>query len=194
MFVEQKENAFYAKDRKAWRAWLAKNHATAQNVWLILYNKASETPSVRMDEAVEEALCFGWIDSTANKRDAESRYQRFVPRKSNSNWSTINRARVEKLTASGLMTAAGQAMVDLAKATGTWMALAEAQQLVLPVDLQQAFAKNKKAQTNFTAFSNSSKRIILEWIAKAKRPETRANRIAETVASAAKNIKANHPR
>ena len=191
--METKQNSFYAKNRKAWRTWLSKNHAKQTEVWLVIQNKNSSIPSVRVEEAVEEALCFGWIDPTANKRDAESRYLRFVPRKPKSNWSTINRHRVEKLAAAGLIMPAGQAMIDLAKSTGTWMALADAQQLIIPDDLQQAFAKNKKARSNFELFSNSSKRFILEWIANAKRPETRIKRIKETVASAAKNIKANHP-
>ena len=192
--METKQNSFYAKNRKAWRTWLSKNHTKQTEVWLVIQNKSSSIPSVRVEEAVEEALCFGWIDTTANKRDAESRYLRFVPRKAKSNWSTINRNRVEKLAAAGLIMPAGQAMIDLAKSTGTWMALADAQLLIIPDDLQQAFAKNKKARSNFELFSNSSKRFILEWIANAKRPETRLKRIKETVASAAKNIKANHPK
>lgn len=189
-FLEQKENSFYAKNRRAWRNWLSKNYAKETSVWLILYHKDSGTPGLTMEEAVEEALCFGWIDSKANKRDDESWYQHFSQRKPKSNWSAINRARVKKLTVAGLMKPPGQAMVDLAKKSGTWTALDKVEQTVIPPDLEKAFAKNKKAFTHFEAFAPSSKRIILGWIYSAKRPETRAKRIKETVSLAAKNVKA----
>ncbi|HUM46468.1 MAG TPA: YdeI/OmpD-associated family protein [Chitinophagales bacterium] len=184
----------YAKTRKEWRKWLEKNHAAEKSVWLIIYHKESKTPSVYYNEAVEEALCFGWIDSKANKRDAESFYLFFAQRKLKSNWSKANRDRVEKLIAQGQMTKTGQAMIDLAKKTGTWTALEGVQNSVIPTDLQKLFSKNKKAFTHFNAFPPSSKRIILEWILNAKRPETRQKRIQETVELAEKNIRANHYR
>lgn len=112
--------AFYAADRAAWRQWLTQNHDTQTEVCLILYNKNSSTPTLPYPEAVEEALCFGWIDSVTRKRDAESRYQRFSPRKASSNWSASNVARVEKLIAAGLMQAAGYKMVELAWQKGKW--------------------------------------------------------------------------
>lgn len=182
---------FYAKTRKDWRKWLEKHHASEQSLWLILYNKNSDTTSISYAEAVEEALCFGWIDSKANKRDAESRYQYFAKRKTRSNWSKLNKERVEKMTSAGQMTPAGQAMIDLAKQNGTWTALDNVDALVIPHDLQKEFNKNKKAKAHFDAFPPSAKRMILEWILNAKRPETRAKRIAETVSLAAKNVRAN---
>ena len=184
--------AIYAKNRKEWRKWLEQNHAKEKSTWLIMYNKSSGIPTLTNEEAVEEALCFGWIDSKANKRDSESKYQYFAKRKPNSAWSKINRDRVAKLTKAGLMTPAGKAMIDLAKKTGTWTALEEIDNMFVPPDLQKAFVKNKTALKHFEAFPPSSKKIILLWISTAKRPETRQQRIEQTIALAAKNIRANH--
>ena len=194
MWKEQKGDAIaiYAKNRKEWRKWLEQHHATEKSIWLITYNKGSGVPTLTNEEAVEEALCFGWIDSTANKRDSESKYQYFSQRKPKSVWSKINRERVVKLMREGLMKPAGQAMVDLAKKTGTWYALESIDNIVIPPDLQKAFSKNKIAKQHFEAFPPSSKKIILFWITNAKKPETRQQRIEQTVTLAAKNIRANH--
>jgi uncharacterized protein YdeI (YjbR/CyaY-like superfamily) len=112
---------FYAKNRQQWRKWLAKYGQTKKEVYLILYNKKSTTKSVSYAEAVEEALCFGWIDSLKNKRDPESAYQRFSPRKPTSKWSKPNRERVQRLVEEGLMTEHGQRAIDLAKEKGNWV-------------------------------------------------------------------------
>ena len=192
MEIHNNINAFHAKDRKEWRKWLTKNHKTEKSVWLIIYHKRSEKPTVYYDEAVEEALCFGWIDSVAHKRDHESMYQYFAPRKPKSNWSKLNRERADRMISEKKMKPAGQAMIDLAMKTGTWTALVDIENAVLPPDLQRAFNKNKIALKNFTAFPPSSKKIILEWIRNAKRAETREQRIEKAVALAAKNIRANH--
>lgn len=173
---------------------MEKNHQSEKSVWLIIYNKKSTTSSCKYEEAVEEALCFGWIDSIAKKRDTESSFQYFSIRKPKSNWSKSNRDRVEKLTTLGLITGRGQKMIDLAKQTGTWEALVDVQNLVIPDDLQQLLNKNKKALNYFIAFSPSSRRGILEWILNAKKAETRLKRIKETVKLAADNIKANQYR
>ena len=193
MTIELKDGikAFHAKTRKAWRKWLEKNHDSEKRIWLIIYHKKSKTPSVYYEEAVEEALCFGWIDSKPNKRDDESFYLFLARRKSNSNWSMLNRKRAGKMIESGLMTPAGQAMIDLAKKTGTWIALEEVHDLILPDDLQKLFDKNKTAFKNFDAFPPSTKRGILEWIMNARKPETRQQRIEQTVDLADKNIRAN---
>lgn len=151
-------------------------------------------PSVYYDDAVEEAICFGWVDSKPNKRDDESYYLFMAQRKPGSNWSKLNRQRAEKMIAEGRMDQAGMAMVALAKQTGTWEALEDVQNAVIPPDLAEALLANPAANANFDAFPPSSKRIILEWILNAKKPETRQKRIGETVALAAKNIKANHYR
>jgi uncharacterized protein YdeI (YjbR/CyaY-like superfamily) len=183
---------FRAKTRKAWRKWLEKNHAKEKSVWLIMYRKATNIPSVNYAEAVEEALCFGWIDSIKKKRDTESSIQFFSQRKPKSSWSKLNRDRADKLTKQGLMTPQGQAMIDLAKRTGTWSAMKEVENTVIPSDLKELFNKNVIAFNNFQSFPVSSKKIILTWILSAKTPETRRKRIKETVALARKNIRANH--
>ncbi len=185
---------FYAKDAKAWRKWLQKNHAKEMSVWLIIYKKESGKPSVYYKEAVDEALCFGWIDSKPNKRDDESYYQFFAKRNPKSNWSTVNKTKVEKLIKEKRMAKAGLEAIEAAKQNGTWNALDEVDNSIVPEDLTKALLKNKIAQQNFEAFPKSSKKIILEWIHNAKKEETRLKRIKETVSLAAKNIKANHYR
>lgn len=182
---------FYAKDRAAWRAWLAANHATELRVWLIIYRKQSGTPSIYYDEAVDEALCFGWIDSKPNKRDEESYYQFFARRNPKSKWSGVNKKKVEQLAAQGLMTEAGWAVIEIAKQNGGWTALDEVENLVIPADLQAQFDAMPGSQANFDAFSKSTKRGILDWISSAKQAETRAKRILETVTLAARGEKAN---
>lgn len=187
-------NTFYAKNRTEWRKWLEKYHQSEKSVWLIIYHKKSDKQSVYHEEAVEEAICFGWIDSIAHKRDEKSKYQFFAQRKPKSNWSKANRERAEKMITGGYMTESGQTLINIAKETGTWEALVEVQKSVIPNDLQKMFDKNKNAFRNFNTFPPSSKRIILEWILNAKKPETRQKRIEETVTLAEKNIKANHYR
>lgn len=181
--------AVYAKTRADWRKWLDKNGATEKSAWLIIYQKGKEKTSVNYNDAVEEALCYGWIDSVANKRDADSFYLYFAKRKPASKWSKLNRERVEKLEAQGLIMPAGKAMIDLAKKSGTWDALKEVENLTIPPDMQKLFEKNKTAQANFQAFPPSTIRGILEWILNAKRHETRLKRITETVEKAELNIR-----
>lgn len=185
---------FHAETREEWREWLEKNHQSEKSVWLIIYHKGSSIKSCYYDEAVEEALCFGWIDSVAHKRDGESKYQFFAQRKPKSNWSKANRERVEKMVRLGLMTPSGQKLVDSARKSGAWEALVDVQNFVIPQDLQNKLNKNNNALKNFLAFPPSSKRIILEWIHNAKKAETRQKRIEETVRLAIDNIKANHYR
>lgn len=184
--------AFYASTNEEWRNWLEENGASGKAVCLILYHKKSKVPCIGYKESIEHALCFGWIDSKANKRDEESSYLQFTPRKSKSNWSNVNKERVARMIEKGLMRPGGQAMIDLAKANGSWDMLADAQNIIIPWDLQKMFDKNTLAFGNFQRFSPSSRRMILEWITKAKKEETREKRIVQTVALAARNIKANH--
>jgi uncharacterized protein YdeI (YjbR/CyaY-like superfamily) len=185
---------FYANSRKAWRKWLEINHQTEKSVWLIIYKKGSKTPSVYYSEAVDEAICFGWIDSKPNKRNEESYYQFFAKRNPKSNWSKLNKGKVAKLLEKGLITKSGLEAIETAKQNGTWTALDKVEDMTIPEDLQKAFDKNKTAIAYFNKFPRSSKRIILEWILNARRPETRQKRIDETVELAEKNIKANHYR
>ena len=191
--MEKREDGvptFHAKSAAAWREWLAANHATRQSVWLIIYKKESNTPSVHYPEAVDEALCFGWVDSKPNKRDAESYFQYFSKRNPNSNWSGVNKRKIEKLLREKRLAPAGLEMVGIAKRTGTWDALNDVENGVVPEDLQRAFAKYPDAAKYFDAFPKSTKRGILEWILNAKRPETRRKRVEQTAALADKNQRA----
>ncbi|HEY9489585.1 MAG TPA: YdeI/OmpD-associated family protein [Chryseosolibacter sp.] len=192
MPLVEKQNsipAFYAKDRKQWREWLQKNHENEKSVWLILYSQKSKIPAIDYSAAVEEALCFGWIDSKALKRDDESHYQYFSKRKPGSGWSKLNRERVERMIREGRMAPVGQAIVDLAKKSGAWDAFIDVENSVIPDDLKKQFDKNKRAFDNFNAFAPSARRIILAWIQNAKKAETRKQRIEKTVALAAQNLK-----
>ena len=179
----------HAKDRSEWRKWLEK-HATSSGVWLSYYKKGSSKPSVSYDEAVEEALCFGWIDSRVNALDDQRYMQFFSPRKPKSSWSKLNKQRVEQLIQNGLITATGLEKIAAAKRDGSWNALDAIEDLQLSADLVEALDSNKMAADNFIAFSTSVKKNIVRWIESAKQPETRLKRIAETVTLAAQNIKA----
>ncbi len=184
---------FYASTTADWRAWLADNCRSEAEVWLIIYHKDSGTPSVRYHEAIEHALCYGWIDSQARKRDADSSHLRFTPRTARSTWSRVNRRRAAKMIELGLMTEHGQAVIELAKANGTWEVLPDAESSAVPGDLRELLDRNEAARKNFENFPPSSRRLILEWIAKAKKPQTRQRRINQTVTLAAVNVRANHP-
>jgi len=191
MELKDGKETFAAKDAKEWRRWLMKNHEKKKSVWLIIYHKKSDVKSVYYDEAVEQALCFGWIDSKPNKRDDQSYYLYFSRRNPKSFWSKANRERIEKLSKKGLIMPAGQKLIDLAKESGTWLALVDIENLIIPDDLQKLFDKNKKAFENFKAFPRSAQMGILGGILLAKRPETRAKRIKAAVELAEKNIRAN---
>ena len=182
---------FYAKNRKTWRSWLEKNNDKEKSVWLIIYRKDTAKKSVNYTEAVEEALCFGWIDSKANKRDEESFYQFFTRRNLKSNWSRVNKERAAKLIDDRLMTSRGLETIELAKRNGTWTALDKIENLELPIDLKKVLKQNAEAAKYFDAFPRSVKKGILEWIQNGKKEETREKRIKETVSLALKNIRAN---
>ena len=184
----------HPKTRDAWRQWLATNHATSGGVWFVYFKRTTGKPRVEYSEAVEEALCFGWIDSKSEQIDDQRTKMMFTPRNPKSGWSKLNKQRVKRLIEDGRMTEAGLATIKTAKRNGTWTALDAIEALEVPPDLAKALAANKKAKTHFDAFSPSSKKIILLWIQNAKRQKTRDKRVAETVRLAAENLKANHPR
>ncbi len=184
---------FSAQDRAAWRAWLAANHATRPGVWLVNYKKGSGKPSVTEVEAIDEALCFGWIDSMMHPVDAERYEVLFSPRKPKSTWSQRNKLRVAHLTLDGLMTEAGLACVAAAKANGSWNALDAVEQLQAPPDLVDALAADTAAHAYFDGLTASAKKGIIWWVLSAKRPETRSRRIAETVRLAAQGVTAPLP-
>lgn len=192
--AENQREQYYARDRKEWRSWLEKHHATSAGVWLIAYKQYTAQPSVAYADAVEEALCFGWVDSRPNALDEERYLRLFSPRKPKSPWSRLNKQRVEKLIQQGLMTEAGLKMIEGAKQDGSWNAYDAIEDLTLPADLENALTANSTASQHFQAFSPSVKKSILWWIESAKQPETREKRIEETVRSAAMNIKANQYR
>jgi uncharacterized protein YdeI (YjbR/CyaY-like superfamily) len=182
---------FYANSRSAWRQWLQKNHQAQTSIWLVIYKKDSGVPSLTYEEAVEEALCFGWVDSKPNKRDEKSYLLFFAVRKPKSVWSKINKTRIKKLQAAGLMMPAGLAKIEAAKKDGSWTVLDAIEELMMPDDLGKAFRNNQTASDFFNAFPPGVKKGIYQWIISAKREETRSKRIAETVALAQKNIRAN---
>ncbi len=188
---ELPDNAIHPTTRAEWRAWLVQNHTRTQGVWLINYKTATGKPRIPYDEAVEEALCFGWIDSKANTLDDQRSMQWYGPRKPRTGWSRPNKERVERLIAAGLMAAAGQAKIDAARQDGSWNALDAVEALIIPPDLDAALAAYPAARLHFDAFPRSAKRAILAWIAAAKAPATRAKRIAETARLAEDNIRAN---
>ena len=185
---------FEAQTRAEWRAWLRKHHRSARGVWLVTWKAGSGRPKLANGDAVEEALCFGWIDSLPRTLDDTRSMLLMTPRKAGSSWSKANRDRVERLSAAGLMTETGLAKAEAARQDGSWERLAAVERLTVPSDLARALRAVPRAKANFEAFPPSSKRIILEWILTAKRAETRAARVAETVELAERNLRAHHYR
>ena len=183
------ENHFYFKTPAEWRAWLEKNHNISTGVYLILYKVGSEMQSMRWEEAVKVALCFGWIDSTAKRLDDERRRQYFCPRRDKSVWSKLNKTYIETLIAENLMHKAGLNKIEIAKQNGGWTAVDDVENLVVPPDLQKAFDKNPSAFKNYMNFSPSYRKAYLYWLNHAKREETRQKRIKEIVSLCFKNIK-----
>lgn len=177
----------YARDRAEWRAWLEAHHLSAKGVWLIYYKQHTGQPTIPYDEAVEEALCFGWIDSRPNTLDSERYMQMFTRRKAKSPWSRLNKQRVERLTEQGLMAPAGLAMVAAAQRDGSWSVYDAIEDLRVPDDLRRALAERPEAERHFEAFSASAKKQLLWWVESAKQPKTRANHIEQVVGAAAEN-------
>ena len=170
--------------RKAWRAWLTTHHASSSGIWLVLAKKHTGLPTVSYNDAVEEALCFGWIDGLMHPVDDTFYKQRFTPRKPKSRWVASNKARVEKMIAAGLMTGAGMKMVELAKSSGTWDAFAAVDAMTLPPDFTRALEEASGARKGFDAYTPGVKKQCLYYLNDAKRPETRAKRIAMIVEAA----------
>ncbi len=185
------ENCVEVGSRSEWRAWLAQNHTTNSGVWVVWYKQSSGVAGTSYVELVEEALCFGWVDSKPGKVDELRTRLWFSPRKTGSKWAATNKERVERLMKQGLMHPAGIAKVEAAKVDGTWDALSVVDAMEIPPDLAAAFRKHSGSRKNFLAFPPSVKKGILEWILNAKKPETRAARIKETAELAAKNVRAN---
>jgi uncharacterized protein YdeI (YjbR/CyaY-like superfamily) len=176
------KDALYFKDREEWRKWLTDNHASVNEVWLLHYKKRSGIKCVSLAEAVEEAICFGWIDSRLNSIDAEKYILKYSPRRPKSVWSTINRGRAERMISGGRMTAAGLAVIEFAKKNGNWdTAYTNAVRDEMPSDLKEALKTVPIALKNFEGFANSYRNMYIGWVTGAKTPETRQKRVAEVV-------------
>ncbi|MCB9205508.1 MAG: YdeI/OmpD-associated family protein [Flavobacteriales bacterium] len=178
--------------QREWREWLEDNHHTKHSIWLICYKKSSDKPTLAWSDVVDEALCFGWIDSTRRSIDEESFMQYFGRRKPNSMWSKINKEKVEKLIADGRMTKAGLASIEVAKQNGSWNILDQVDELIIPDDLEIAFSKHTGSKDFFQSQSRSVKKMMLSWIVLAKRDETRQKRINEIAECASRETKPKH--
>ncbi len=180
----------YFKTSDEWRSWLKINYNKEREVWLVFYKKESGKPSIEYEAAVEEALCFGWIDSIIKKID-ESKYARkFSRRNTRSKWSELNKMRVEKLLKSNRITPAGKLLVDAAKKGGQWYKAGKANiSILMPDEFKDSLNKNKKAKEFFEQLANSSKKQFIIWINTAKRNETKETRIKESIHLLAKGEK-----
>lgn len=187
--MEKEIETFYPRSRQEWRNWLQENHAKKQSVWLIYYKKKSNVSTILYSDAVDEALCFGWIDSKSKPIDEHKFMQFFSKRKEKSVWSKVNKEKIERLAKEGLMTNAGYEIIEKAKQNGSWNILDEAEALNIPEDLEREFNKRPNAKLYFLSLSRSDKRNILQWLILAKRQETREKRITEIVELAGKNQK-----
>jgi len=172
----------HVTNRDDWRAWLSKNHDTEIEIWLIYYKRHTGKPRIPYDDAVEEALCFGWIDSLVKKIDDEKFAQKFTPRKRKSKWSEANKKRARKMIKEGKMTKAGLAKIREAKSNGEWFKTAPVKkELIIPAYIKKAFATNEKALDNFNELANGYKRQLVGWITSAKKEETRKRRLMEAI-------------
>ncbi|MCB2196256.1 MAG: YdeI/OmpD-associated family protein [Bacteroidetes bacterium] len=180
----------HCKNRDEWRSWLAQNHKSSDGIWLIYYKKHTKKETVVYNEAVEEALCFGWIDSLIKRIDDQTYMQKYTPRKKNSKWSLVNKKRVEKLIDQGKMTKAGMQEVELARKNGTWdKAYSAKREVKVPDFFKEELQKNKQAYTNFYNFAQSYQNQYLGWILSAKRDETKQKRIQIVIQRCANNQK-----
>ena len=188
--MRKKEIQTYCpSSREDWRKWLEKNHKSAHSIWLVYYKASTKIASLSWSEAVDEALCFGWIDSTKKTIDEERYMQYFSKRKPKSNWSKINKDKVDILFQNNLMTKAGLDSIEIAKQNGSWTLLNDVEALIIPEDLEVALANFEGATEYFDSLSKSSKKILLYWVISAKRKETRQKRVLEIAENAANNLK-----
>ena len=176
-------------NKKEWRKWLELNHNKKDAVWLIFYKKKSPNHNLSWGESVDEALCFGWIDSTKKTIDNEKYKQYFSRRKAKSNWSKINKDKVKTLINQGLMEEEGYISIEIAKENGSWTILDGVEAVIIPEDLKEEFANYKGSIEYFNSLSKSVKKILLYWVVSAKRKETRRKRILEIVENACNYLK-----
>lgn len=171
------------KDRAAWRTWLSENYDTAADIWLVYYRKDTGIPSIGYGASVEEALCYGWVDSIIKRIDEQKYVRKFTPRKPESHWSPPNIRRVEKMIAAGQMTEYGLSLVEAAKQSGSWdnPAVRPELDLTMPEEFARALDENPQAKVTFEALTKTYRKQYLTWIVTAKRPETKARRIEESI-------------
>lgn len=184
-------DAYHPLGLSDWHDWLAAHHRTSKGVWLVTFKKATGQPRIDYEDAVSEALCWGWIDSVSRRLDDARGLLWFSPRNRGSGWSRTNKARLESLVAAGRLTAFALEGIEAAKADGSWTKLDDVENRVVPPDLVAEFDRYPDAARWFDGFPSGEKRRILEWIVQAKTPETRGKRIAETARLAQENIRAN---
>jgi uncharacterized protein YdeI (YjbR/CyaY-like superfamily) len=182
-----------ATTQRQWRDWLRRHHTREDGIWLVFPKKTASPASMDYEEIVCEALCWGWIDSRTAKVDERRTKLWIAPRRPASVWSSSNKSRIERLVASGRMQPAGKRAVEHAKSTGQWSKMDAVERLEVPRDLAAAFRRHAGAKRNWEGFSQSSRKIILAWIEHAVRPATRAARVEETAACAARGERANQP-
>lgn len=188
--MQKKETeTFYPTNRQEWRQWLLENHNKKQSIWLVHYNKKSNMPSVSWSDAVDEALCFGWIDSTRKSLDNDMFIQFFTKRKPTSVWSKINKEKIERLKQEGLLMPAGLESISIAQHNGTWNILDDVEELEISEDLEMEFNTREGSKEYFLSLSKSVRKSMLQWIKLAKRPETRQKRIVELVEHANRKIR-----
>ena len=180
------------ENQQEWREWLEKNHETTDSIWVVMHKKSSSSFSMTWSDAVDEALCFGWIDSTRRTLDKHRFVQYYSKRKSSSTWSKVNKDKVEILLKSGLMQEAGQKSIDLAKKNGNWTLMDSVEAGIVPEDLRLALSEEVGAEVYFESLSKSVRKMFLHWIMAAKRPETRAKRINEIAENAGREMKPKH--
>ena len=179
----------YFKTDEHWREWLHQNHATSKGVYLIFYKVEHENDSMRWEEAVKVALCYGWIDSTVKSLGDGKRRQYFTPRNAKSVWSALNKRYIKELIDDDLMHKSGLQTIEVAKKNGSWIALDDVENGVIPNDLQKEFDRNPIAFENYQNFSYTYRKSYLYWLNQAKREETRKKRINEIIDLCSKNIK-----
>jgi uncharacterized protein YdeI (YjbR/CyaY-like superfamily) len=170
---------FCPKNRQEWRNWFQSNYNSKQSVWLIYFKKKSSIASLTYNDAVEEALCFGWIDSTRKTLDDQSFTQFFCKRKPKSVWSKVNKGKIKQLIEQGLMTQAGLDSIETAMQNGSWTILDDVEELLIPQQLEAAFVANEGSKEYFLSLSKSVRKAILQWLVLAKRPETIQKRVNE---------------
>ena len=188
--MQQEElEIFYPTNVDEWRKWLAENHQSKPAVWLVQHHKASRKSTISWSEAVDVALCYGWIDSKKIAVGESTTHQFFSKRKTKSTWSKINKDKVARLIEEGLMTKAGFDSIKIAQQNGSWTILDEVEALKIPEDLDRAFESRKGSKDFFLGLSKSAKKGILYWVISAKRPETRQKRIDEIAELAAQGKK-----